>query len=294
MRHNVPRLPPCDCRFRPLLCRRLSCQPSPAIQCKARPTVRPSDNSLSECSTSRPVQTLAPLIGSYSSGGAAGVTAGFEDDALIELTLAGQTECFNVLVDRHQSAVRTRIRSMAKNRSDEDDLVQEVFFKAWRHLGSFRSEAEFRTWIIKITTNEVMQLYRRKSRNPLVPAAADLDSFASQLESAQKSLERVEATQIIRSAIAGLPAIYRQILLLELGEFSEAETAHHLKVSLSTVKTRRFRARRMLAAAVQRAGRRVLRAPGRTFSMVVACDACSGPKHPCCRGFPYRRHPEST
>ena len=62
---------------------------------------------------------------------------------------------------------------MTKNTSDEDDLVQEVFFKAWRHLGSFRSEAEFRTWIIRIAINEVMQLYRRKSHDPLSRQSED-------------------------------------------------------------------------------------------------------------------------
>ena len=86
----------------------------------------------------------------------------FEDDVLIELALAGQTECFSVLVDRHKTAVRRRIRSMLRNTADADDLVQEVFLKAWRHLASFRAEASFRTWIKQIAVNEVMQLYRRQ------------------------------------------------------------------------------------------------------------------------------------
>ncbi len=193
-------------------------------------------------------------------------TTRLEDGALIELTLAGQTECFNVLIDRHQSAVRRRIRSMAKNTSDEDDLVQEVFFKAWCHLANFRFEAKFRTWIIRIATNEVIHLYRRELHCALCPATADLDTFASKLESAQQSLERAEAIQIVRSAITRLPAIYRQILLLELREFSEAETARCLKASIPTVKTRRFRARRMLSAALQRQGQRVFRVPKRTMT----------------------------
>ena len=155
---------------------------------------------------------------------------------------------------------------MAKNTSDEDDLVQEVFLKAWRHLASFRSEATFRTWIIRIATNEVIQLNRRESHSPLCQAPVNLEAFASKLESALQSLERAEANQTVRSAIAGLPAIYRQILLLELGQFSESETARFLSVSIPTVKTRRFRARRMLAAALQRQGQRVFREPKRTIT----------------------------
>ena len=58
------------------------------------------------------------------------------DGILIQLALAGQTECFAILIDRHKEAVTKRIRSMIRNKTDEDDLVQDVFLKAWRHLAS--------------------------------------------------------------------------------------------------------------------------------------------------------------
>jgi RNA polymerase sigma-70 factor, ECF subfamily len=182
-------------------------------------------------------------------------TAQLEDSALIERTLAGQTACFNVLIDRHQAAVRKRIRSMTRSAGDEDDLVQQVLFKAWRHLASFRSEAQFRTWITQIATNEVRQLYRRQSHSPLCPALTNLDTFASKLESPQQSLERSETVETVRRAIAHLPSIYRQILVLrDLRQLSEADTAHWLRASVPMVKSRLFRARQMLLAALQRQG----------------------------------------
>jgi RNA polymerase sigma-70 factor (ECF subfamily) len=182
-------------------------------------------------------------------------TAQLEDSALIELTLAGETACFNVLIDRHQAAVRTRIRSMTRKTEDEDDLVQQVFFKAWRHLASFRSEAKFRTWITQIATNEVRQLYRRESHSPQCPALGNFDIFASKLDSPQQSLERSETVETVRRAIAHLPAIYRQILVLrELKQLSQAETARWLRASIPMVKSRLFRARQMLSAEIQRQG----------------------------------------
>lgn len=99
-----------------------------------------------------------------------GITT-FKDGVLIELALAGQAECFSVLVDRHKTAVRRRIRSMLRNTADADDLVQEAFLKAWRHLASFRAEASFRTWINQIAVNEVMQLYRRQRCSRIYPGA---------------------------------------------------------------------------------------------------------------------------
>ena len=193
--------------------------------------------------------------------------AELEDSALIELTLAGETACFNVLIDRHQAAVRTRIRSMTRKPEDEDDLVQQVFFKAWRHLASFRSEAQFRTWITQIATNEVRQLYRRVSHSPLCPTLANLDTFASKLESPQQSLERSETVETVRRAIAHLPAMYRQILVLrDLKQLSEAETARWLRATIPMVKTRLFRARRMLWAELQRQGQRALQREKRTIT----------------------------
>ena len=188
-----------------------------------------------------------------------------EDDELIGLTLAGQTECFNVLIDRHKSSVRTRIRSMAPNAAHEDDLVQQAFLKAWRHLASFRFESSFRTWITRIAANEVMQLYRRECHSPVCPATQELDTFASNFESPQQSFERTEAAQTVRSAIAGLPAMYKQILTLHyLEELSEAETARWLRGSVAMVKSRLFRARQMLLASLQRQSQQVSQMPKRT------------------------------
>jgi RNA polymerase sigma-70 factor (ECF subfamily) len=188
-----------------------------------------------------------------------------EDDELIGLTLAGQTECFNVLIDRHKSSVRTRIRAMAPNTAHEDDLVQQAFLKAWRHLASFRFESSFRSWITRIAINEVIQLYRRECHSPVFPATRELDTFASNFESPQQSFERTETAQTIRSAIAGLPATYKQILILHyFEELSEAEAARWLHGSIAMVKSRLFRARQMLLAALQRQSQQVSQMPKRT------------------------------
>ncbi len=177
----------------------------------------------------------------------------FNDDVLIERALAGQADCFSVLMDRHKVAVRRRVRSMLRNPADEDDLVQQAFLKAWRHLASFRAEASFRTWLTQIAANEVMQLYRRERSSPICPALADLDSFASRCESPHQSLERVEARQAVRNAVAKLPEKYREILILrDLQQLTAQETGRRLQIGVPLVKTRLFRARLLLSSAVRR------------------------------------------
>lgn len=179
--------------------------------------------------------------------------ATFEDSALIKLALAGQTECFAVLMDRHLVAVRRRIASMVGNAADAEDVLQEVLVTVWRHLSTFRSESSFRTWMTRVAINEVLQSYRRERCRPLCLTLVDLNAFASLDESPYQSLARVELAQVIRSAVAGLPAKYRQVLILrDLKELSERETAQWLELSIPAVKTRLFRARLMLLAALQR------------------------------------------
>jgi RNA polymerase sigma factor (sigma-70 family) len=90
--------------------------------------------------------------------------AAFEDGALINLALAGHAECFTLLVDRHLTAIKRCIGSMVRDRIEADDLLQEVLFKIWRRLSTFRSEASFRTWMTHVAINEVLQSHRRERR----------------------------------------------------------------------------------------------------------------------------------
>jgi len=177
--------------------------------------------------------------------------ATLQDSALIEGTLAGRSECFTVLMNRHMPAVRRRVKSMAPNTWDEDDLVQETFLKAWRHLSSFRSDASFRTWITRVATNEVLQQYRRNRRSPAGPAATGLDTCASHDESPHEALARMETRQTIRTAIARLPEKYRRVLILrDLDELTTHEAARCLQSGVPLVKSRHFRARQLLSTAI--------------------------------------------
>jgi len=177
--------------------------------------------------------------------------ATFEDATLIKLALAGQSDCFTALMDRHLVAVKRRIGSMVANVTDRDDVLQDVVFKVWLHLSSFRSESSFRTWMIRVAMNETLQVFRKERNKPTCQPFCDLDAFASSYESPHQYLARVETTRAIRKAVLGLPEKYRQVLILhDLEQRSAQETARSLQSSLSAVKTRLHRARRMLSTAL--------------------------------------------
>jgi RNA polymerase sigma-70 factor (ECF subfamily) len=178
--------------------------------------------------------------------------ATFEDTMLIELALAGRPECFSALMDRHLSPVKRRIGTMVRNVTDLDDVLQEVMFKVWLHLSTFRSESSFRTWITRVAINEVLQTYRRERHRPTCQPLGDLNAFASSVESPFQSLARVENVEAVRRAVVGLPAKYRQVLILhDLEQRTARETARSLQVTIPAVKTRLHRGRLLLSSALQ-------------------------------------------
>jgi RNA polymerase sigma-70 factor, ECF subfamily len=204
--------------------------------------------------------------------------ATFEDSALIELALAGQTECFVVLTNRHLPAVRRHIHSMVPNATDVDDLLQEVLLKVWRRLSTFRSESTFRTWITRVAINEALQSWRRERSRPVCGTFCDIAIFASPGESPLQALTRAESSRIVREAVVELPAKYRQILNLWLSEeLSLAEIAESLHERIPAVKTRLYRARRMLLSRLQES---VNRGPEESLSRqgAVAVAHCSQPQ----------------
>ncbi len=174
--------------------------------------------------------------------------ATLKDSELIQLTLAGDNDCFTALIDRHLQAVKRRITLIARRGIDVDDLLQETLLKVWRHLSTFRSEATFRTWMTRVAINELLQSHRRSGVRPHYEVFSTLDRIASPQESPLELLTRVETSETVRGAIALLPTKYRQVVIhRDFEQLSIKETARSLAATIPAIKIRLFRARRMLA-----------------------------------------------
>ncbi len=143
-------------------------------------------------------------------------------------------------------------------RHDAEDIAQEVFLKVNAALPNFRGDSNLSTWIYRIATNAAMD-YLRKAPGQSVrkAAAAPSDEYLlpDDAETAEKecsaSLDseaiRKEMNACIRGIVDSLPEDYRTVLALsEMQEFSNAEIAQVLGVSLETVKIRLHRARARL------------------------------------------------
>jgi RNA polymerase sigma-70 factor, ECF subfamily len=182
-----------------------------------------------------------------------------DDRALIEMTVAGHNECFDVLMDRHLSVIRKRVDAMIPNKAEAEDVLQIAQLNIWTHLSSFRCHSSFRTWITRIAINEALQSYRR-ARTVREWDAMDFDRLAAATGCPERSYARREMAGKISRAIYQLPAKFRQIVVLrELRELSVKETARELKSNQQLVKTRLFRARIMLSKVLHSRGNK----PGR-------------------------------
>ncbi len=178
------------------------------------------------------------------------------DAELIARVLAGELELFHELIRPYEKSVYLAAFSILQNQQDAEDAAQEAVLKALKNLGSFRAESKFSTWLISIAINEARARLRHarvlKFESVDEPPKDDDGSFVPALirdwrEVPSQALERKELRELLQSAIAALPEIYREVLLLrDVEEMNIADTAAALGVSEGVVKTRLLRARLMM------------------------------------------------
>jgi len=177
---------------------------------------------------------------------------------LVRLAQAGDVEAFGELVERNRRAVFRAALACVGNAAEADDVAQEAFVTAYRKLGTFRGDAQFRTWLLSITWRKAID--RRKSisrwlRLAVNPSPADagedpfdqMERVATPNRSQEDSFVDEELHQNVTRLIGTLPRKLRDALLLAgTGEHTYEEISHILGAPLGTVKWRVSEARRVL------------------------------------------------
>ncbi len=175
---------------------------------------------------------------------------------LIARILAGEKELFHELIRPFERMVYLTLISVLKNETEAEDAAQETVISAYRHLAAFRGDAKFSTWLTSIAINEGRKRLRKAK------GAAE-ESIEEQEEGHEgdftpapltdwreiplEALERKELREALRSAVAELPDIYRQVFILrDLDALNIEETAQALGINPGAVKVRLHRARMML------------------------------------------------
>lgn len=155
----------------------------------------------------------------------------------IGLCRAGDMAAWRALYDRHLPLVYRVARRMGVPESDCRDLCQDVFLRVYRGLGTFRGEAQFTTWLYRITLHEATRAGRARGvRNALM---ALLGREPAPPPVADQRLARVEAAEELEQILRRLKPKHRQVVVLfELEQLPLDHIAETLGCPLETVRSR--------------------------------------------------------
>jgi len=173
------------------------------------------------------------------------------DAVLVQRTLEGHLEAYDVLVHRYQRQVHSLVYRMLGNAEDAGDLVQETFIRAFNALASFRQDASFLTWLYKIASNLCIDHMRSRKSKGALSLEFELEEgrepAADRKSSPEDTVIRDAVGGIVHHAVMHLPAKYRVVVVMRhLQGMSIEEIATQLDLPAGTVKTHLFRAREML------------------------------------------------
>lgn len=168
---------------------------------------------------------------------------------LIAAVLKGDSGSFEPLVAKHSPRVFATARRYARRESEVEDIVQEVWLKAFQKLGSFRGEAPFEHWLMRLTVRTCYDFLRahQRSRESAFSELSEpendwLDRFVQEPDSAREDADA--ARMLIGRILAQLSPPARLIItLLEIEERSVKEISRLTGWSIPLVKVRAFRAR---------------------------------------------------
>lgn len=174
------------------------------------------------------------------------------EEEIIARVCAGEKACFHELIRPYTQMMFASAFAVLRNPADAEEAVQEAALKAFLHLSQLEDRKRFRAWLSQIVVNEA-RMFRRKLRAKLFESIDESDDddddsvprqFADWHDLPNEALEREQLNVAVRTAVEGLPEIYREVLLLIDGrQLAYLAVAEALGVSVGVVKTRVHRAR---------------------------------------------------
>jgi RNA polymerase sigma-70 factor (ECF subfamily) len=179
------------------------------------------------------------------------------DDEVVRRVVAGERELFELLLRRYNQRVYRAVRAVLRNPDETEDVMQQAYINAYRHLHQFEGRSSFATWLTKIALREAAAKNRKTvSFLHVVPELGTEDSmndFPEPGPDPEAHAVAADLMQHVEAEVAALPETYRAVLLLrEVEGLSTEETAACLEISTDVVKTRLHRARTMLRDALYR------------------------------------------
>jgi RNA polymerase sigma-70 factor, ECF subfamily len=172
----------------------------------------------------------------------------FESDSpdftLAQIASRGNIAAFELLYERYHRRTYSLCLRMTSSQTEAEDLTQEVFIQLFRKIGSFRGDSAFSTWLHRLTVNQVLMHFRRRSiKNEKTSETGEMpEQTVSGTENPRKMpvLDRIA----LKNAVAQLPPGYRNVFVLhDVEGYEHEEVARLLGISVGTSKSQLHKAR---------------------------------------------------
>lgn len=180
-----------------------------------------------------------------------------DDGTLVEAARGGQAEAFVMLMRRNNQRLYRVAYAILRDPAEAEDVVQDTYVRGYEKLSSLADPAAVGAWFARIAANEATDRLRVRRRHPAVSLSAGRPSaeaampaepfLATSAPDPERSAASRELRPLLEAAIDALPDNFRAVFVLRAVEqMSVADTASCLGIGRATVKTRLFRARRLL------------------------------------------------
>jgi len=180
-------------------------------------------------------------------------SSSLQDDHWVVLAVKGDEKAYSELTQKYQKPLHFHVRKMIRNSDFAEDLVQDIFLKAFKSLKNYKNDYAFSTWLYRIATNHTIDYLRKKKLETLSIHADDSDDTHATIQLADEDsftdepMIRRERKNKVHEAIGQLPEKYREVILKRhIEEKSYQEIAEEMDIPLGTVKAHIFRARELL------------------------------------------------
>jgi RNA polymerase sigma-70 factor, ECF subfamily len=176
------------------------------------------------------------------------------DAELVGRACAADPSAFETIMRRHNRRLFRTARSILRNDAEAEDAVQEAYLRAYQSLAMFRAESSLATWLTRIVINESLARLRRRKRevdaaghDNVIDLEAQLAMTHSDTQTPEMAAMRAQTRALLERKVDQLPSGFRTVFVLRaIEELTVEETAACLGIPEATVRTRFFRARRLL------------------------------------------------
>ena len=177
-----------------------------------------------------------------------------QDRATAIRIATGDAAAFESLMRQYNRRLYRLARATLRDRTEAEDVLQDVYIRAFQSMGSFRGDASLATWLSRLVLNECFARMRRTVRRenvvPMVSASQHAEStrmIIDESDSPDGEVGRVQLRELLERKVDALPETFRTVFVLRsVEELSVDETAETLGIPEETVRSRHFRAKSLL------------------------------------------------